>query len=158
MRKIVVFMRKYVFIGLLTMVMAVMVGCNDNSPKFHTETLDLTVLHEDWRFDTVAHQFYYGFDLPEITRNVYDYGNWTICREFYKKTWDAYQVALPMSMFMTDTISPNEIVYYTQYVDYRVGVGYVEIQLTNSDYWYNTDGSGKLINPENMFFRLQLMY
>jgi hypothetical protein len=150
-------MRKYVFIGFLMAIIAVMTGCKNDEPKFHTETLDLTVLHADWQFDDKAQQFYYSFSVPEITSKVYNYGNWTICREFNKRTRDAYQVALPMSMFMTDTISQDNVVYYTQYVDYRLGEGYVDIQLTNSDYLYIYD-QGKIVNPEDMFFRLQLIY
>ena len=61
-------------------------------------------------------------------------------------------------MFMTDTLSDNSVVYYTQHIDYRLSVGYVEIQLTNSDYLYPTDEKGKLIPPYEMSFRLQLIY
>ena len=58
---------------------------------------------------------------------------------------------------MTDTLTSGEVAYYTQHIDYRLGEGYVEVQLTNSDYMYVYD-KGKIVNPEDMFFRLQLMY
>ena len=156
----VIAMRKYIFIGLLALVMAALTGCKEDAPKckFHTETLDLTVVSADWQFDDDALQFYYHFDVPEITRSVYDYGNWTICREFNKGNKNAYQVALPMSCFMTDTLTSGEVAYYTQHIDYRLSEGYVEVQLTNSDYAYFKDEKGRLIPPEDMFFRLQLIY
>lgn len=152
--------KKHLFMGLLALVMSVLTGCKDNSVdcKFHTETLDLTVVSKDWEFDDKAMQFYYHFDLPEITGSIYDYGNWTICREFDKGNKNAYQVALPMSIFMTDTLNTGEVAYYTQHIDYRLGIGYVEVQLTNSDYLYIYDEKGKLVKPEDMFFRLQLIY
>ena len=62
-----------------------------------------------------------------------------------------------MSMFMVETVDSVDV-YYTQYIDYRLGIGYVDVQLTNSDYFYAADNQGKLVNPETMFFRLQLIY
>ena len=136
-------------------------GCKNEetvTQKLQTNTLDLTVLHEDWSYDEATMQFYYHFELEALTEKVYDYGNWTICREMNKGTQDAYQVALPMSMFCTDTLSDSSVAYYTQHIDYRLGIGWVEIQLTNSDYYYPTTPDGKFINPEDMYFRLQLIY
>ncbi len=147
------------FIVMLLAVMG-LTGCQEKiiQNEFHTETLDLFVESSDWEFDMETLQFFYHFDIPEITTRVYDNGNWTICREFGKGTKNAYQVALPMSTFETDTLVDKSVVYYTQYVDYRISVGYVEIQLTNSDYMYTTDKKGDLVPPDDMYFRLQLMW
>jgi hypothetical protein len=109
-------------------------------------------MQADWQFDDNTLQYYYHFDVPEITPFVYNYGNWSISREYNSGTKDAYQVALPQSVYMTETLSDGSIAYYTQHIDYRVGIGYVEIQLTNSDYFYGQE------NPEDMLFRLQLIY
>ena len=165
MRKIVVFMKKYVFISLLTLVASVFMGCKNDSPKCNcqSETLDLTVLSEDWSFDEETLQFYYRFDVPELTAKVYNYGNWTISREYNKGTDYAYQVALPMSVYCHDTLSDNSVVYYTRHTDYRVGYGYVDIQVTDSDFPYAVDPSTgkhqiKGFTPEDMFFRMQLLY
>ena len=147
-------MRRNSIISLLAVMAFVFVGCKQNVPecKYHAQTLDLTVMQPDWDFDTDAAQFFYHFDVPEITSYVYNYGNWTISREFYNGTADAYQVALPMSTYMVYAINDSTDGYYTQHIDYRVGVGFVEIQLTNSDYYYEAE------NPESMLFRLQLIY
>ena len=159
MHKIDIFMTKRLQIALFCLFYLALVGCKDNnSPVFHTDTLDLTVLHEEWLFDERTQQFYGHFEIPEITSTVYNYGNWSICREFFAGTKDAYQIALPTSIFCSDTLSGGKVVYYTQYIDYRLGVGYVDVQLTNSDYIYSVDGKGELIQPEDMVFRLQLMY
>jgi hypothetical protein len=127
-------------------------GCEDEPCRYHTQTLDLRVMQADWQFDDNTLQYYYHFDVPEITPFVYNYGNWSISREYNSGTKDAYQVALPQSVYMTEELADGSIAYYTQHIDYRVGIGYVEIQLTNSDYFYEQE------NPENMLFRLQLIY
>lgn len=166
MRKIVVFMKKYVIISLIALVAAVFTGCKDDAVqcKYHTDTLDLTVDSLDWGFDEETLQFYYHFDVSAISEKIYNYGNWTICREFNKGNKNAYQVALPMSTFghYTPTTGQPEV-YFTRHIDYRVGIGYVEIQVTDSDFPYPVDPStGKHIpwdfTPETMFFRLQLIY
>ena len=155
-------MRKYLFILLSVVAALGLWSCtNNNVPecRYHTQTLDLTVVQEDWQFDEDAQQFYYRFgDLKEITSAVYNYGNWTICREFNNGTKNAYQVALPMSTFMVDSLDNGGVAYYTQYIDYRLGIGYVDVQLTNSDYYYTYDAQGNRVNPEDMLFRLQLIY
>lgn len=156
-------MKNRILVATLLLALVGLTACKDNCTctpvdcKFHTNTLDLTVMQPDWNFDDETRQYYFHFDVPEITWDIYDYGNWTICREFNYGTANAYQVALPMSVYMSeqviDTIANDtSMVYYTQHIDYRLGCGYVEIQLTNSDYLYSAE------NPEDMHFRLQLIY
>ena len=157
-------MKKYLIIGIIALCAGCLTGCNDkdNDPKLASMTLDMTVLHNDWSFDQETLQFYYRFKLPEITAHVYNYGNWTISREYNKGYSEAYQVALPMSVFGHDTISNGNVIYYTRHIDYRVGVGYVDIQVTDSDFPYPVNPStGKRIVddfiPEDMFFRMQII-
>ena len=120
---------------------------------------DLTVVHEDWNFDEQTRQYYYHFNLQDVlTAEVYDYGFWTLHREYNKGTANAYQVALPLSSFLTDTLTEDAEVYYQSYLDYRVGIGCIEVQLTNSDHLYFQDTLGHYILPNEMNFRLQLTY
>ena len=159
MQRIFVFcMKNRVFLGLLAVLCLFLSACeSSNDCKYRTTTLDITVQSPDWKFDDDTKQYYYHAGVPEITSQIYNYGNWTICREYFARTADAYQVALPQSEFMVEEQTDEEtgksyLYYYTRYIDYRVGVGYVEIQVTNSDYYYDTK------NPESMTFRLQLIY
>ncbi len=128
-----------------------LVSCQDNTPEcyYHKKTVDLQANPNEWAFDTVAKQFFCRFDMPEVTSYVYHYGEWSVNREFNHKKAGAYQVALPMNIFMTETTQEERIDFYTQYIDYRLGIGYVDIQLTNSDRLYAPQ------NPEGMHFRLQ---
>ena len=157
--KLLFFMRKHLFIGIVALLAICLTSCKEEAPEcaYHSDTLDLTVLHEDWQFDDGTMQFYYHFDVPEITAQVYNYGNWTICREYNAGGQNAYQVALPQSIYMAENVvdpvtRDTSVVYYTQHIDYRLGIGFVEIQLTNSDYFYSPE------KPEDMSFRLQLIY
>ena len=137
---------------LLALVCALaLVGCQNNGSDcyFHKQTINRTVRQSDWQFDNKGKLFYCYFDVPEITRDIYDKGSWTVYREYNHNTSNAYQAALPMNLFINDTLTEDAVVYYTQYIDYRIGVGYVDIQLTNSDYLYGPQ------KPEAMSFRLQ---
>lgn len=153
-------MKKNVFVVFLFLLGACLTGCDQNVPecKYHAITLNLSVNTADWQFDENAQQFYFTCDVPEITPYVYNYGNWTVSREFGFNAKNAYQVALPMSIFCTAKDENNNEVYYTQHIDYRVGIGFVDIQLTNSDYYYDYDTNNNIVNPESMSFRLQLIY
>lgn len=122
------------------------------------QAIALVVNQEDWKFDNQARQYYARFDVPEIPAEVFKDGQWSIHRVYNMNTMDAFQVQLPMSCFMTDTVTNKSVVNYTEHIDYRVGIGFVEISLRNSDHLYVTDPSGQIKRPEDMDFRLQLIY
>ena len=146
-------MKKYIFICLLALVAVGFASCE----VYETETYDLTVMQEDWQWDNTTQQFYYHFDLPQLTSNVYNFGNYDIWHEYNPGTTDAYMVQLPESIYKQEMVidevtGDTSFVYYTQHIDARVMVGAVEIQLTNSDYFYDAE------NPESMLFRLQIIH
>ena len=133
-------------------------ACDRNEPgqKMIVNTLDLTVLQKDWKFDNATLQYYYRFDVPEIDNYAYNYGAINVYREFDFNTSHPYQQVLPVSWHLTDTIvdtvmGDTIVDYYTQTIDYLYGVGYLDVQLTNSDYIYPKQ------NPETMRFRLQIL-
>ncbi|MBR4499277.1 MAG: hypothetical protein IKP11_01915 [Paludibacteraceae bacterium] len=128
-----------------------LVSCQDNTPEcyYHKKVIDLAVQPEAWKFDSTALQFYARFKMPEITSYVYNYGQWAVYCEVERSKDEKFQAVLPVSRFYTDTAREEMINYYTQYIDYRISVGYVDIQLTNSDHLYGQE------KPEGMDFRLQ---
>ena len=138
-------MKKYVLISLLALVAMCFTACEDRGPRVQRESVYMTVEQNEWKWDNEAEQFYAHFNVPEITANVYNYGNYCLYREYNTGTKDAYQV-------VQDSTGADVTIYYQQLVDYRVGVGFVEVQVTNSDYYYSS------VNPEKMVFHLQLMY
>ena len=139
---------KVIFISLLAAVSLCFVACN-NEPKLKKKTRDLEVLANQWDFEKSANMYYCHFNVPEITSDVYNYGEVSVSREYNYGTRDAYQVALPETTYKSATSEATTVVYYTQHIDFRIGVGYVDIQITNSDYMYGQE------NPETMHFRLQ---
>jgi hypothetical protein len=158
-------MRKYVFMSLLALVLVGFSSCVvKESPecKFHAKSVYLTVYSNEWKYDKDLMQFYAHFDMPELTTDVYNYGNYSLHRVYNVQQKDEYQVALPQTVYLIENVVDAEGTvseyYYSQQVDYRVGVGYVEIQVTNSDYFYSEDSQGYLINPETMDFHLQLIW
>ena len=152
-------MKKHTLLLWIAFIAFALTSCESNTPgqKMIVKTLDLTVLEKDWKFDANTSQFYYHFEVPEVTAYAYNYGTWTLNREYNYGTKDAFQVALPLSLYLTDTVvdpiaNDTTVYYYTQHIDYLVGIGFVEVQLTNSDYEYAPG------NPELMRFRFQLIY
>ena len=151
-------MKKVSFLFVFAALLLVLTGCESKQEpcKFHKQTIDLVVKQNEWAFDDDTKQFYCHFDIAELTADMYNYAEVSISREYNSGTKNAYQVALPMSQYMVEEVSDGQggttEVYYTRHIDYRVGIGYVEIQLTNSDYFYEAE------NPESMIFRLQLTY
>jgi len=150
-------MKRYIFICMMALAAIGFTSCNTNEPcHFNKQTIDLVVNQDNWVFDDNTGQYYCHFDVAELTADVYNYGEISISREYNSGTKDAYQVALPMSSYMSEEVTnadgTTKTVYYTQHIDYRVGIGYVEVQLTNSDYVYSTE------KPEAMLFRMQMTY
>ena len=150
-------MKKFLIIGLLAMMGLGMTGCTINSSsepsgsKIHQKTIDLNVKASSWIWDAGANMYYCHFDLPELTSDIYNYAEVSVNREYKPGTKDAYQVALPETTYLTETVN-NQNVFYQQHIDYAYGVGFVEIFLTLSDFYYEG------FHPEAMYFRLQLTY
>ena len=148
-------MRKYLIIGLVAL-MGFLTSCETkNVCYFNKKTVDLVVKSADWKFDKELNQFYVHFNVPAITAEVYNYGEFSVHREYSNNKNEKWQVALPQSLYLSEEVTTEEgttTVYYQQLVDYRIGIGYAEIQVTNSDFYYEG------YTPEDMLFRLQLTY
>ena len=141
-----------------------MTGCISVDPdcKYHADPIYLKVQSQDWTFDTQNEQFFVSFDVPELTRKVFDNGSYSLHRVYnYGITEKTYQVGLPQTLYLWENVTSGgttQTIYYQQLVDYRVGIGYVEFQVSNSDFFYPSDANNNLIKPEAMVFHLQLIY
>ena len=149
-RKIIIFMKKYLFIATF---MLALIGFTSCDGSLSSETWDLTIKKADWKWDDVNEQYYYHFDVPQITKNVLKHGTFTVSHVYNYDTDDIYLASLPESVYCSETNSTTGITtYYTQHIEAFIGLKWVEIVLTNSDYQY----SGQ--NPETMHFRMQIVY
>lgn len=149
-------MKKFVMISVLALVAVVFTACTSEDTPKHKKTIDLVAKTNTWSFDDGANMYYCHFDVDEITSQVYNYGEFSVHREYNSGKPNAYQVALPETTYCVEeldngdgTTSPY---YYQQHIDYAVGVGFVEVFLTISDYFYEG------FQPESMLFRLQMTY
>lgn len=142
--KIDIIMRNRVFICLLALVMVVLTACQSNDPSMRKDTFDLPAYADGWVFDKDLQQYYYHFDMPELTNAIYNYGEFSIHHEYYPGTESRYQVALPETIYHGD---------YIEHLDYTIGPGYVQIYFTMSDFAYPDD-----FTPGDMLFRLQMTY
>ena len=133
-------------------------GCEQGQP-FHKTTVDMTVTTSQWDFDQSANMFFCHFDVPEITSDVYNYGEVSVNREYNSGTKNAYQVALPETSYKVEyevneaTGDTTNTFYYAQHLDYAYGVGFVEVFCTISDFFYPEGWT-----PDPMLFRLQMSY
>lgn len=161
-------MKKFLLFIFLAAGALGLTSCNDNkyqepTPcKFNSKSIYLSVNQNEWKYDDQKYQFYAHFTVPEITSNVYNFGNFSLHRVYNLGQSNACQVGLPQSIYNMEIVDNGDgtttELYYQQLVDYIIGVGYVELQVTNSDFLYPTDTQGYLIYPEGMDFHLQLIY
>ena len=147
-------MKKYVIICLMAVVGWMLTSCETNEPcRFHKVNVDFRVPESAWSYDADNGWFSYYYPTNILTTSVYDYGTWTMSHEYNPGTKDAYLIQLPELYFLSGTATDGSTVYYTQRVDYEVGVGYVRVYVTNSDFIYDYGWK-----PEEMCFHMQIVY
>lgn len=142
--KIDIIMRNRVFICLMALVMVVLTACQSNDPSMRKDTFDLPAYADGWVFAQDLNQYYYHFEMPELTNAIYNYGEFSIHHEYNPGTESRYQVALPETIYQGD---------YIEHLDYTIGPGYVQIYYTRSDHAYPEN-----FTPGDMLFRLQMTY
>lgn len=155
-------MRKKLIFGLLVLVAMGFVGCKEchcddiviPPCEFNKHTKELPA--NQWEFDASANMYFCHFEVPELTAQVYNYGEVSVNREYNSGKSTAYQVALPETTYQAieldngdGTTSPY---YYCQHIDYAYGIGFVEVFITISDFYYDD------FVPEQMHFRMQLTW
>ncbi len=152
-------MKKLFFIGLLAFVVLGLTSCQSNSTSLHKDTRTLVVKANQWYFDEKQNSFFCHFDVPQLTKDVYQYADVSVYREYYHDTEYAYQTALPETSYHVEheyDEATGEVLntfYYEQHVDFTYGVQFVEVFFTISDFYYPAD-----FTPGDMRFRLQLTY
>ena len=150
-------MKKSIYICLMVAVAAIcLTSCKQEPCRFNKHTKDLEVLANQWEFDKGANMYFCHFEVPELTAEVYNYGEVSVNHEYNSGKATAYQVSLPETTYQAieldngdGTTSPY---YYCQHIDYAYGIGFVEVFITISDFYYDD------FEPERMLFRMQLTW
>ena len=146
-------MKKGVFFALIVVVAVGLNSCTKvvNEPcQFNKVNVDFRVPQNAWAFDETNGWYCYYYETNKITAYIYDYGSWTMSHEYNPGTKDAFLIQLPEFRFIQDEGTGD---FYTQRTDYEVGVGYVMVYVTNSDYAYEPGWK-----PDEMYFHMQITY
>ena len=144
-------MKKGVFFALIVVVAVGLNSCTKvvNEPcQFNKVNVDFRVPQNAWAFDETNGWYCYYYETNKITAYIYDYGSWTMSHEYNPGTKDAFLIQLPEFRFIQDEGTGD---FYTQRTDYEVGVGYVMVYVTNSDYAYEPGWK-----PDEMYFHMQI--
>ena len=146
-------MKKGVFFALIVVVAVGLNSCTKvvNEPcQFNKVNVDFRVPQNAWAFDETNGWYCYYYETNKITAYIYDYGSWTMSHEYNPGTKDAFLIQLPEFRFIQDEGTGD---FYTQRTDYEVGVGYVMVYVTNSDYAYEPGWK-----PDEIYFHMQITY
>ncbi len=153
-------MKKYFVFFLL--IAATLVGCDCtntiNIIGSTQQVVNVVVDASDWQYtgknsDTTPYNnnyFFANIDVPEITENVFDYGQVQAYIVYDRTTKDPIQHLLPYVRHyeeLNDTIWN----YYTETVDCTYGIGWIEFNYRASDFAYEDNVN---INPKSMDFRI----
>lgn len=112
--------------------------------------VDISV--KEWRLvESVEGNYYRStWDVPELTEFVFTDGNVNGYIYLYDEKGAKYQHDLPYSLPIR-VVENGQTFDYTRVIDFVYGVGWVELQLTNSDFVYPTA-------PEAMDFRIVMTW
>ena len=151
-------MKNKVFICLLALIALVSFSsCRKSEPcKFNKATKFLEVRASQWEFNNELRMYMCHFDVPELTADVYENGEVSVLREYNTGTKNAYMVALPETTYEQIALDNDDGTtseyFFQQHIDYIFGIGYVEVFITISDYYYDD------FAPGNMLFKLQMTW
>lgn len=140
----------YVYITLVD-------GTQVNIPRKPQESSNVIALTMDidsdgWMYSDMDNNNYFwaSFDMPEITEDVFDHGLIKIYRTYDYWTDNPVQLELPQVRQAEYQISGDNWGFYTEVIDYEIGIGSVTIFYTASDFDYELDVD---FIPDPMHFR-----
>lgn len=126
------------------------------------KTVIINVPESSWEYSDVDNNNYFSatVDVPEITEDAFDYGLIKMYRVYDYGKSTAAQVEMPYIRLKewcpgdVDGDGYDDWYFYTEEVDYEIGIGGVTICYTASDFDYELDES---FIPEAMQFRCVVM-
>ena len=146
-------MKKYLFLLLCSLTI---VGCttkNVTEVVYKSTTLSYTYQVDRWNYTNMTDRglpyannyFYARADFPELTAEVYRNANIQVYR-----VRDGYQHVLPEVQHYEEQLD-SIWNFFTQTVDCIYGPGWIEFNVTHSDFEYESDVT---YEPEVMQFRV----
>lgn len=171
-------MKKLLLALTVMMVGMSFTACQDNTPCVTTKTFDVEVKSGEWSYSALDNNNYFfaTIEAPEITWDVYDYGQVMVYREWGYNTTSATKKQLPYTLPIEYSYISNEYTYgvdstnmvvpvdttevlswgfYSETIDFEYTKGQITLFYTASDFDYELDES---FMPEDMHFHVVIMY
>lgn len=152
-------MKKY-FVFFLV-IAATLVGCDYSTTVIGStqQVVNVVVKASDWKYtgltsdETPYNNNYFLADVrvPEITEQVFDYGEVQAYIVYDRNTKDPMQHLLPYVRHYEEQLPDSSWSYYTETVDCTHGIGWIEFNYRASDFAYEDNVN---INPNRMDFRI----
>ena len=124
-------------------------------------TVDIPVAANEWTYDSDTRQYFVHVPVEALTADVYNFGDVTIFHDYHHGTQSAFMVTLPETTYeeiYLDNGDGTQSPYnYQQHIDYAIGIGFVEIIITISDFVYDATLPNAYFVQDAMF-RMQLTY
>ena len=159
-------MKKIIYIMLFLTVIATLVSCEgpagrDGRDGFvNFRIVDLEVKSYQWQYTGYDNNNFFiaEFEMPEITKGIYDNGLVQVYREYGTGSANAVQLLLPSTRHNEYSYQMDGETYwgfYSETTDYEYGIGILNVFYTVSDFIYEEDSS---FVPEDMHFRVVIMW
>ena len=158
-------MRKILF---LFSILLAMVSCISNPTYVEQEgatlkTIRVKVKANEWSYTQQGttdqfnnNYFYAGFDVPEINKEVFDYGEVKAYAVFDRQyASQARKHLLPYVLHVEEQNNYEEWIYFTETYHFTYGLGWVEFNFRTSDFAYEDNVD---INPPAMEFDIVITY
>jgi len=116
------------------------------------QTIIINVDQSHWAYSNLDNNnyFYSTVDMPEITKDVFNYGLIKMYRTYDFTSSNPSQIELPYVRHNEYQISGDNWGFYTETVDYEICLGQIIIYYTASDFDYELD---EAFIPDSMQFR-----
>ena len=138
----------------------VVVGCNlthVDQDSATLKTIKIKVRAQEWLYtqqgndDQYNNNYFYAVvNMPEITENVFDYGEVKAYAVFNRNSPTyARKHLLPYVLHVEEPTNTGDWLYFTETYDFIYGIGWAEFNFRTSDFAYEDNVN---INPPAMEF------
>ncbi len=158
-------MKKILFLFGVTIAL---VACVSNPTYIEQEgatlkTIQVTVKANEWSYtqqgtaDQFNNNYFYAVvDMPEINKEVFNYGEVKAYAVFDRNSLTyARKHLLPYVLHMEESTNTGEWLYFTETYDFTYGIGWAEFNFRTSDFAYEDNVN---INPPAMEFDIVITY
>ena len=145
-----------------------LIGCINNPTYVEQngatlKTIKVKVNADEWVYtqqgidDQFNNNYFYAVvNMPEISEDVFDYGEVKAYAVFDRMNiQSARKHLLPYVLHVEEPLANGEWLFYTQTIDFTYGIGWAEVNFRMSDFAYEEDVT---INPPAMEFDFVITY